>query len=164
VGGGRIVGEACHFLDLARFLVGSPITRTSVVTAHDATGAPIDDVSHLSMGFADGSTAVVHYLATGARDFPKERIESFADGRTLVIENWRRLLEYGGAPRWFTPSRRPDKGHAAELREWASAIRAGGAPPIPLDELLEVSAWAVRAGEAARDGGGVITDPWEGGT
>ncbi len=150
VGGGRIVGEACHFLDLARSLAGSPIVSLSVTAAGDGKGRAVDDVAHLSAAFADGSTAVVHYLANGPKSFPKERVECFWDGKALSIDNWRRLRRWGvPGPLWERP-RGMDKGHAAEVRAWLAAVRAGGPAPIPLDELLEVSRWAIRAGELAR--------------
>lgn len=150
VGGGRIVGEACHFLDLSRYLVGRPIVEVHVTTAHDATGRPVEDVAHLTVQFADGSTAVVHYLSNGARSFPKERIDCFFDGRTIVIDNWRRLDRFGIAGPRFNRSRRMDKGHAAEIHAWIAALRGETAAPIPLGELFEVSRFAIRAAEAAR--------------
>jgi predicted dehydrogenase/threonine dehydrogenase-like Zn-dependent dehydrogenase len=149
-GGGRIVGEACHWMDLARRLVGAPITGVQVVSAADRAGRAIDDVAHLALAFADGSTAVVHYLASGARSFPKERIECFWDGRTLAIDNWRKLHRYGVPGPLLGRPRAMDKGHEAEIRAWMGAVRSGGAPPIPLDELFEVSRWAIRAAELAR--------------
>jgi predicted dehydrogenase len=154
VGGGRIVGEACHFLDLARYLARSPIVDVQVVAARDGAGRPIDDIAHLSVRFADGSTAVVHYVASGARAFPKERIECFFDGKTIAIENWRRLRRYGVKGPWWERSRKMDKGHDAEVEAWTSAVRAGGPEPIPLEELLEVSRWAIRAAAMARTGDG----------
>lgn len=150
IGGGRIVGEACHFLDLARYLVGSPIVHASALPAADSAGRAIDDIANLSVAFADGSTAVVHYLANGNAGFPKERIEAFADGRTWQIDNWRRLNAWGGgrtAGGMFTGQ---DKGHRAELEALAAAVRSGGPPPIPYDELFEVSRWAIRLADAAR--------------
>lgn len=155
LGGGRIVGEACHWMDLARALVGAPIRDVQVVSARDGQGRAVDDIAHLSMAFADGSTAVVHYLASGARSFPKERIECFWDGKTAAIDNWRRLLRWGvSGGSLLNRPRAADKGHAAEVRAWAAAVRGGGPAPIPLDEVMEVSRWAVRAGVLARDGGG----------
>ncbi|HEX8694181.1 MAG TPA: bi-domain-containing oxidoreductase [Longimicrobium sp.] len=151
VGGGRIVGEACHFLDLCRFLAGAPIADVRVVVARDAAGRAIDDIAHLSIAFADGSTAAVHYLATGARSFPKERIECFWDGKTVAIDNWRRLRRFGVRGPLWERAGAMDKGHADELRAWTQAVRAGGPPPIPLDELFEVSRWAARAARMARD-------------
>ncbi|HEY0777078.1 MAG TPA: bi-domain-containing oxidoreductase [Gemmatirosa sp.] len=150
VGGGRIVGEACHFVDLCRALVGAPIRDVQVATAHDVGGRPIDDIAHLSLTFTDGSSAVVHYVATGARAFPKERVECFWDGKTAVIDNWRRLRRYGVSGPLWERSRAMDKGHAEELRRWMAAIRGEGPAPIPLDELFEVSRWSARAGRLAR--------------
>ncbi len=151
VGGGRIVGEACHWMDLARYLAQSPIADVRVMPAATRTGEPIDDIASIALSFADGSTAVVHYLANGAKSFPKERIECFFDGKTVAIDNWRRLHRFGvpGGSRWFERAGRMDKGHGAEVAAWVRAVREGGPAPIPLEELLEVSRWAIRAGEMA---------------
>ncbi len=151
VGGGRVVGEAAHWIDLARALVGAPIRGLQVLAARDRSGRPIDDIAHVSLAFEDGSTAVVHYLASGDKSFPKERIECFFDGKIVAIDNWRRLLRFGVAGPWINRGRRMDKGHADELRAWTRAVREGGAPPIPLDELMEVSRWSIRAGLLARE-------------
>lgn len=151
VGGGRIVGEACHFIDLARYLAQSPVADLRVTPAATRTGQPIDDIANIVISFADGSTAAIHYLANGAKSFPKERIECFFDGKTVAIDNWRRLDRYGvpGGSRWFERAGKMDKGHAAEIAAWVRAVREGGPPPIPLGELLDVSRWAIRAGERA---------------
>ncbi|MDQ3698195.1 MAG: bi-domain-containing oxidoreductase [Gemmatimonadota bacterium] len=153
VGGGRVVGEACHFIDLGRFLVGAPIADLTVRTAR-AGGRPVDDVAAIEMGFEDGSLAVIHYLANGHRGFPKERIEMFFDGRTIQVDNYKALRAWGVPgieTRW---PRTQDKGHTALAAAFVSAVRSGGAPPIPVEELVEVSEWAVRAGELAAAGGG----------
>jgi predicted dehydrogenase/threonine dehydrogenase-like Zn-dependent dehydrogenase len=149
--GGRVLGEACHFIDLARSLVGVPIRSLDVTTARDSSGAPIDDVATLLLQFEDGSTAAVHYLANGSGTFPKERVEAFFDGKTLVIDNWRRLRRYGMPGSWFRRARRIDKGHEREIRAWVQATRDGGPAPIPLDELYEVSRWSIHAAELARN-------------
>lgn len=155
IGGGRIVGEACHWLDLARSLVGAPITQVDAVTATDRRGRPIEDIAHITISFDDGSTAVVHYLAHGAKSFPKERIDFFWDGKTVVLDNWRRL-ERHGVPGPLLPRRyRMDKGHEREIAAWLSAVRKGGPAPIPLDELLEVSRAAILAGRRAAGTGTV---------
>ncbi|HXY32180.1 MAG TPA: bi-domain-containing oxidoreductase [Gemmatimonadaceae bacterium] len=145
VGGGRIVGEACHFIDLARFLVGAPITALDVTAARSRDGGRVGDVAHLSLSFADGSTAAISYLANGARAFPKERIECFFDERTIAIDNWRRLHRFGVKGPWLDRPRELDKGHDNELAAWMDSVRHGGPPPIPLEELIEVSTWAIRA-------------------
>jgi predicted dehydrogenase/threonine dehydrogenase-like Zn-dependent dehydrogenase len=149
-GGGRIVGEASHFLDLGRYLVGASIRDVSVRSATDRNGRRLDDVSHLTVTFGDGSTAAIHYLATGSRSYPKERVEAFFDGRTVAIDNWRRLRTWG-VGRWHLPLRkRMDKGHAAQVQAFARAIREGGPPPVPMDEILDVSSWSIRAARLAR--------------
>jgi predicted dehydrogenase len=153
VGGGRIVGEALHWMDLARSFVGAPITGVHATPARDASGRAVDDVAHLALTFADGSTAVVHYLASGAKSYPKERIECFWDGKTVAIDNWRRLRRFGVPGRWLERGGAMDKGHAAEIAAWHAAVKSGGPSPIPLDELLEVSRWAIRAAEQARSNG-----------
>jgi predicted dehydrogenase/threonine dehydrogenase-like Zn-dependent dehydrogenase len=152
VGGGRIVGEGCHFVDLARALVGHEIVRMDVTSASSATGESIDDVALMSLGFADGSIGSIAYLANGAKTYPKERVECFFDGRTLAIDNWRKLHRFGGRAPLFEMSKRQDKGHSAEVDAWLRSIKQGGPPPIPLDELIEVSRWSIEAGAAARRG------------
>jgi predicted dehydrogenase len=155
VGGGRIVGEACHWMDLARYLAQSPIADVHVTSAATRSGQPVDDIANITISFADGSTAAIHYLANGAKSFPKERIECFFDGKTVAIDNWRRLHRFGvpGGSRWFERAGKMDKGHSAEIAAWVRAVRAGGPAPIPLGELLEVSRWAIRAGEMALERG-----------
>ena len=136
VGGGRIIGEGCHFIDLARFLAGSPIVSHQAMTMCGGDGRLGDCVS-IQLGFADGSMATIHYLANGSKDFPKERIEVFSGGKVLACDNFRKSVEIGGKGKLKTSSQ--DKGHAAELTAFISSIRFGGKWPIPADELLEVS-------------------------
>jgi predicted dehydrogenase/threonine dehydrogenase-like Zn-dependent dehydrogenase len=150
-GGGRIVGEACHFIDLARALVRSPIVDLQVTVARDQSGRPVDDLAHLALTFADGSTAVIHYLANGSASYPKERVEAFVDGRVLRIDNWRRLERFGrGGGKLLNLRRSAKKGHLEEVQAWVAAVAAGGPSPIPLEEIEEVSRWAIRAGALAR--------------
>ncbi len=145
-GGGRIVGEACHLIDLARHLVGSPIASVSSV-ALDAPG-PVDTAS-IALTFEDGSIATVHYFANGSKRYPKERVEVFAAGRVLVNDNFRTLRAYGWPGVRTLRLRRQDKGHAANVAAFLDAVRTGGAAPIPLDQILEVSEAALLA--AGRD-------------
>lgn len=136
IGGGRIIGEACHFIDLARFLAGSPLASANATAMRGGDGRLGDCVS-LQLAFEDGSIATVHYLANGSKDFPKERIEVFAGGRVLVCDNFRRSRELGGGGK--LSSRSQDKGHASELEAFVQAIKEGSNWPIPADELIEVS-------------------------
>lgn len=131
-GGGRIVGEACHFVDLARFLVGAPITavRASTLRGHA-------DTATITLELGDGSIATIHYVATGHPGFPKERIEVFAGGRIVAIDNFRRLHAHGWSLRAGDISLRQDKGHRDMVRAFVEGVRTGRAP-VALDELVEV--------------------------
>ncbi len=149
IGGGRIIGEGCHFIDLARCLVGHPILDVEVVAARTSNAPSVEDVSSIHVRFDDGSWAAIHYLANGNRQFPKERVELFWDGKTVRIDNFRRLEGWGvpSQGRWL--GGRQDKGHQALVEAFVRAVREGTAPPIPSAELFEVSRWAIRAGRAA---------------
>lgn len=151
-GGGRVVGEACHFIDLARFLVGAEIRDLEVATARSATGRRLEDITLLQLQFEDGSIATIQYLSNGHPSYPKERVELFFDGRVIQIDNYRRWRAWGrGGMRLPRPwPRSQDKGHEALAQAFVQAVRTGGAPPIPESELLEVSRWAIVAAAVAR--------------
>jgi predicted dehydrogenase len=142
VGGGRIVGEACHLIDLARFLVGAPIAEVSTVAMG---GAGPEDTASISLRFEDGSIATVHYFANGSKRFPKERVEVFGGGRVLVNDNFRTLKAFGWPGVRTMRLRRQDKGHAAGMAAFLEAVRTGAPAPIPVDEILEVTAASLRA-------------------
>src|SRR5258705_9431702 len=90
-GGGRIVGEVCHFIDLLRFLAGSPIVGFDATAIGAAPGGVRDDKSSITLRFGDGSVGTILYLANGHKSFPKERLEVFAAGQILQLDNFRRL-------------------------------------------------------------------------
>lgn len=138
VGGGRLVGEGCHFVDLARHLVGEPVRGWDLQGAGAGAGPAGNDPWHLGLDFEAGSVATVRYAPVGSSSYPKERVEACFDGKTFVIDNWRRLKGHGAGPLLSLPGRQ-DKGHAAELEAWVDAVTGTGEPPIPYDELLEVS-------------------------
>jgi len=135
IGGGRVIGEACHFVDLLRFLAGRPITTHSRIAMASHTG----DTVSLQLTFHDGSIGAIHYFANGPKSFPKERLEVFAQGRVLQLDNFRVLRGFG----WpgFKTQRlwRQDKGQAACAAAFLQVLRDGGTAPIPFDEIVEVS-------------------------
>ena len=139
-GGGRIIGEGCHFIDLARHLAGAAIRGVTAVFA-----AGQKDVATITLSFADGSTGTIHYLGNGHQSYPKERVEVFAEGGVLALDNFRVLKGYG----WpgFTQMRlwRQDKGHQACVKRFVEAIRGGEPPPIPFEEIIEVSRATIHA-------------------
>ena len=140
VGGGRIVGEACHFIDLARFLVGEKIENASAFPILGGDGR-LGDCVTIQLTFVDGSTGTIHYLANGNQRFPKERIEVFAGGKVMACDNFRVSREIGGTRKLKT--KKQDKGHAAEMVAFLDALARGGEWPILLQELFEVSQIAI---------------------
>jgi predicted dehydrogenase len=151
LGGGRIVGEGCHFIDLLRFLVGQMIEQVQVVGLGQAAGDAVqDDKVTCTLTFADGSCGTIHYLANGHKTFPKERLEAFCAGRILQLNNFRQLRGYG----WpgFRSMRlwRQDKGHRAAVAAFLQAIREGCPSPIPFDELVEVTRVSFAVANAAK--------------
>jgi predicted dehydrogenase/threonine dehydrogenase-like Zn-dependent dehydrogenase len=151
IGGGRIVGEGCHFIDLMRFLAGHRIVEARVqALGGGANGSKRDDVSIISMAFADGSLGTINYLANGHKDVPKERLEVFCAGRILQLDNFRKLQTFGWGRSKTQKLWRQDKGQNACARAFIDAVKKGGAAPIAFDEILEVARVSIALGEAAR--------------
>jgi len=149
-GGGRIIGEVCHFVDLLTFLVGAPPTEVIARALPDG-GCYRQDNVMLTFTFADGSLGTVTYLANGDKAFPKERVEVFAAGRVAVLDDFRSLEMVQDGRRQVVRSRlRQDKGHRAEWEAFAAAIVAGGPPPIPYVQLFGVMQATLAAVEALR--------------
>jgi len=140
VGGGRIIGEVCHFIDLLRFLADAPVTSTQAMMMGHAPGVSIrDDKVTISLSFKNGSFGTVHYLANGHKGFPKERLEVFCAERILQLDNFRSLRGYGWPGFRKMNLWRQDKGNAACVAAFVDAIQNGKAAPIPLGELEEVT-------------------------
>ena len=151
-GGGRILGEGCHFIDLLRYLVGSPIVDCQAVQLGQPTADGIaTDKCTITLSFADGSIGTLHYFANGPKALAKERIEAFAGGGYLQLDNFRALKAVGW-PGVKAFKGRQDKGHAAAIKAFINAIRMGDSTPIPLSETIEVSRWTIRAAELATSG------------
>lgn len=152
VGGGRIIGEGCHFVDLARCLAGHPIVRHAAHATSGAGRSSIPDTATLTLEFADGSLGTIHYLANGHKSFPKERIEVFCAGRILQLDNFRVLRGWGWTRRAGMRLWRQDKGAQAAVSAFVQAVREGSAAPIDLNELIEVSAVSIGLSAELREG------------
>ena len=148
IGGGRIVGEACHFIDLLRFLAGSPIVTVETTALPGARGG-LSESASISLRFADSSIATVHYFANGARAFPKERLEVFAGGRTLQLNNFRSLETFSPARLGLRLPARQDKGNRDCVQAFVAAVRGGLGSPTPLEEIVEVSRVTLEAARQA---------------
>lgn len=150
-GGGRLVGEACHFIDLLRFLADSPIVKCQVMTiGRNPAMAVVDDKATIQLQFEDGSIGTVHYFANGGKRFPKERVEVFAADAVLQLDNYRELRGYAWPGFGKTKLWSQDKGQDACAKAFVDAVRTGAVSPIPLNEIWEVSKVSVEVAEAAR--------------
>lgn len=140
IGGGRIIGEACHYVDLMRFLAGSPIKFVEarcLGNSHEENFTE-DNVTIL-LGFEDGSCGTIHYLANGGRSFPKERIEIFTEGRTLQLDNFRKLKGFNWPGFRKQNLWLQDKGQYNCVTAFANSIIEGVSAPIKAEELFEVA-------------------------
>jgi predicted dehydrogenase len=148
-GGGRLIGEGCHFVDFITFLVGAAPVSVSAITLPDGGKYREDNVS-MTFTFPDGSVGVVDYLANGDKSFPKERVEVFSAGKIAVLDDFR-SLEMVQDGRRKTVKGAQDKGWKNEWVAFAKAVREGGEPPIPYEQLLGVTKATFAAVESIRE-------------
>lgn len=151
IGGGRIIGEACHYIDLMRHLVGSKISGFNALCLGDAPGIAIrEDKASITLSFEDGSMGTIHYFANGGKAFPKERIEVFADDAVLQLDNFRRLIGFGW--KGFTKQKltSQDKGQDNCSRAFIESIEKGLPSPISFDEIIEVARVSCQVAEKLR--------------
>jgi predicted dehydrogenase/threonine dehydrogenase-like Zn-dependent dehydrogenase len=150
LGGGRIIGEACHFIDLMRFLADSPIISVQARCMGGSLGASIsEDKASITLGFKDGSFGTIMYLANGATSFQKERIEVFVTGRILQLNNFRKLIGFNWPGFRSFNLWKQDKGQNACAAAFIEAIEKGS-PAIPLDEIFEVASVTIEVAQQLR--------------
>jgi len=157
-GGGRILGEVCHFIDFLTSMAGAlPIeVQTRSVTGLEQY---CDDNVVISLRFANGSQGTISYLANGDRAYSKERLEVFGGGAVAVLEDFRRLeLVRHGRKQTFRSRFRKDKGHRSELEAFAAAVRGRGEPPIAFAEIVSTTLATLRAAESRSTGQPVEVD------
>ena len=156
VGGGRIVGEVCHFVDLLSFLAGAPPVRVQAVGAVGTGGAPgLGEQLIATLTFADGSAGAIVYSGDGDPAFPKERLEVLGAGRLAVLDDFRTLEMSVRGKRSTTRSMGQDKGHRGEAEAFVRAVAEGGASPIALESLCATSLATFAIEEAMRSGEGI---------
>jgi predicted dehydrogenase/threonine dehydrogenase-like Zn-dependent dehydrogenase len=136
-GGGRIIGEACHYIDLMTYLTGSRVTAVCMNAMGTAPTENTDNASIL-LRYQNGSTGVINYFANGSKSYAKERVEVYSQERTAIMDNFRVTTGYGfkGFSKLKTGL---DKGHARQFSLLSERIRQGGAPLIPFDELVNTT-------------------------
>lgn len=151
VGGGRIIGEACHYIDLMRHLAGCKVTGFNAMCMGDAPGVAVrEDKASITLSFEDGSIGTIHYFANGGNDFPKERIEVFANGAVLQLDNFRKLMGFGWKGFSKMKLSRQDKGQKTCSKAFVDSIKQGMAPPISFEEIIEVARISCQVAERLR--------------
>ena len=152
IGGGRIVGEGCHFIDLMRHLVGHTIVDFTATMIGNVPGVETrEDKASMTLSFEDGSFGTIHYLANGGSRFPKERIEVFCDNAVLQMDNYRVLTGFG----WpgFKKMRlfKQNKGQQACAKAFVESIASGKECPIPYSEVMESSKVSIEIANLLRN-------------
>ncbi len=137
IGGGRIIGEACHFIDLLVYLTGSKVLSINAASLGEIQNENTDNASIL-LKFENGSNGVINYFANGSRTYSKERIEVFFNSKTLILDNFRELKGFG-----FKSFRKMkgklDKGHLNQFKLLIERVQNGGEPLIEFDEIINVT-------------------------
>jgi predicted dehydrogenase len=156
VGGGRIIGEACHFIDLMIFLTGSKI-KSVVMSSLGEHPAENTDNAIITLKFENGSQGVINYFSNGNKAYPKERIEVFSQGKILVLDNFRKLVGYGF--KGFSSLRGGiDKGHASQFSRLITHIKEGKHALIPFEELVNTTQTSLAALQSLQQGSWINID------
>jgi predicted dehydrogenase/threonine dehydrogenase-like Zn-dependent dehydrogenase len=157
VGGGRVIGEGCHWVDLMAVLAGSPVTKVYATRVGESDGLAVrDDKTSISLEFGDGSIGTLHYFGNGSKAYPKETLDVFCDGKVLRLDNFRTLTGYGWGDFKQMRLGRIDKGHFAEFERLVEAISNGGPEVMPFDRIENVMSATFAAVESAQSGQPVV--------
>jgi predicted dehydrogenase/threonine dehydrogenase-like Zn-dependent dehydrogenase len=150
VGGGRIIGEACHFIDLISYLAGSKV-KSICMNAMGIHPKENTDNASILLKYENGTNAVINYFANGSKGYSKERIEVFHQERTLVLDNWRSLKGFGFR-NFSSSSSSQDKGHQNQFNQLIDSIQKGGAQIIPMDDIINTTKASFAAIESLKKG------------
>jgi predicted dehydrogenase len=150
VGGGRIIGEACHFIDMCTYLTGS-IVRAVCMNAMGTNPEENTDNVSILVRYENGSNAVINYFANGSKSYSKERLEVYSNERTLIMDNWRKLTGFGFKG-FSSMSSGQDKGHAAQFALLEKLVKESGGPLIPLNEIVNTTLASFAAIESLKTG------------
>jgi predicted dehydrogenase len=151
-GGGRILGEVCHFVDFLTFMAGTPPIEVQT-RALANSGQYADDNIVIALQFANGSQGTISYLANGDRTYSKERLEVFGGAAVAVLDDFRRLdLVRHGRKQVFRSRLRQDKGHRGEWQAFAEAILSGGESPISLEDIVSTTLSTLRIVDSRASG------------
>jgi len=151
-GGGRIVGEVCHFVDLMQYLTGALPVSVFAESISAKSGKIVDaDSVFITLRFADGSNGSIAYLSEGDKGLAKERVEIFAAGRVFVLDDYRRATLYKDGREEQVTLKAQDKGQQAQVRQVCTSVMEGGPAPISLEELAATSRTTFRVLDSLRE-------------
>lgn len=150
IGGGRIIGEACHFIDLISFLTGSKV-KSVCMSAMGINPEENTDNATLLLKYENGSNGVVNYFANGSKSYSKERVEVYSQERTLTLDNWRKLKAYG-FKNFKGMKSKMDKGHKNQFSLFVKHVNEGGEALIPMDSLVNTTMASFAAIESLKEG------------
>ena len=145
IGGGRIIGEACHFIDLITYLSGS-LVESVVMNAMGQNSANNTDNASILLKYKNGSTGVINYFANGNKGYSKERIEVYSQGKTLIIDNFKKSEYFGTKSSGM--SRSQDKGHSEQFKLFLERLKNGGEAIIPIEEIINTTKASLAAVES----------------
>lgn len=155
VGGGRIIGEACHYIDLITFLTGSKVQEV-IMNAQGKNANIGTDNAAIILRYQNGSQGVINYFSDGNKAYSKERIEIFDNGKNIIIDNFRSSTYYGYKGSGMKKTQ--DKGHKEQFSRWNDMLTKGGEPIIPFDEIMNTSKAAIACVESLKSNGWVKVD------
>jgi len=151
IGGGRIIGEACHFIDYLTFLNGSLPTKVSAQALPDPNG--LNDTVNIMIQFENGSTGIIAYYANGSKELPKEYIELFCLGSTAIISDFKELKIYGRGKATSKKLFNQNKGQQEMVEAFMNGILKNGSAPIAIDEIYAVTSASFKVLESIKNGG-----------
>ena len=150
VGGGRIIGEACHYIDLCTYLAGSKVTAVCMSSLGKNPEENTDNASIL-LKYENGTNAVINYFANGSKSYSKERIETYSQELTLVLDNWRTLKGYG-VKGFSSMKTKQDKGHKKQFELLVNSLKKGGKAIVPFEETYNTTLASFAAIESLKQG------------
>ena len=148
-GGGRIIGEACHYIDLISFLTGSHVEKVIMNAMGNSAAANTDNASIL-LKYKNGSSGVINYFSNGSKSYPKEKIEIYSQQKNILIDNFRSAEFFGYSKSKMKKTQ--DKGHKEQFTQWNELLKNGGKSLIPFDEIYNTSRAAILAVESLKTG------------
>lgn len=153
VGGGRIVGEACHYIDLITYLTGSKV-KSVCMNAMGVNPEENTDNASILLKYENGSTGVINYFANGSKAYSKERVEVYSQERTMIMDNFRKTKAYGFKG-FSGMSTKMDKGHKNQFHSLIKQLKSGGKELIPMEELINTTLASFAAIESLKTNGWV---------